>query len=319
MGQAGQRRRVAHAHPIRDLGTPVRDPRTPAWAPRPALGTVLPSRRPAWPAVAVAALAALVVAVVIGISLGGGALLAASAGGTGGPSHGPAGAGASSGATPTAAASPDAAPSPSLAPASQAPALPSGYRWPLDHGRITTAFGPLAGGVVLADGVPWHDGVDVASFCGDRIVAAHDGVVLAAGRHVDQYLGWIGDIAAYHARLDAKHLWFTRAVIVITDDGNGYRSVYVHLYQAAVTVGQHLKAGDFIGWEGQTGYATGCHLHYSIFDPTDPASFTTDPKLVTRDLLPAAEIARIDPLTILPPMSTTKLTWGWNAQPSALP
>ena len=314
MGQGGQRRRVAHAHPIRDPGAPVGDPRTPAWAPRPALGTVLPARRPAWPAIAVAALATLVVAVAIGISLGGGSLLAATAGGSGDPSGGP-----GAGATPTAAAAPSATPTPSLAAASQPPLLPSGYRWPLDHGRITTAFGPLAGGVVLADGVAWHDGVDIASFCGDRIVAAHDGVVLAAGRHVDQYLGWIGDIAAYHARLDAKNLWFTRAVIVITDDGNGYRSVYVHLYKAVVTVGQQLKAGDLIGWEGQTGYATGCHLHYSIFDPTDPATFATDPKLVARDLLPAAEIARVDPMTILPPMSTTKLTWGWNAQPSASP
>jgi murein DD-endopeptidase MepM/ murein hydrolase activator NlpD len=308
MAQGWQRRRVAHAHPIRD-------PRVPAWAPRPALGTVLPARRPVWPAIAAVALVLLVVAVAIGVSLNGGALLAASAGGAGSPSPDPAGGDVRASAGPSAATTPT--PSPSLEPASLAPGLPSGYRWPLDHGRITTAFGPLTGGVFLADGVPWHDGIDIASFCGDRIVAAHDGVVLAAGRHVDQYLGWIGDIAAYHARLDAKNLWYSRAVIVITDDGNGYRSVYVHLYKADVTVGQQVKAGDFIGWEGETGYATGCHLHYSIFDPTDLGIFTSDPKIVARELLPAAEIARIDPLTILPPMSTTKVTWGWGAQPSA--
>ena len=50
------------------------------------------------------------------------------------------------------------------------------------------------------------------------------------------------------------------------DDGNGYRSEYVHLNEADVEAGQVVQAGDVIGLEGATGFATGCHLHYGA-DP----------------------------------------------------
>ena len=59
----------------------------------------------------------------------------------------------------------------------------------------------------MVDGEKFHDGIDLATFCGDTIVAAHDGVVLAAGRHYDDQMGWIGDLSTYYARLDAKKLW----------------------------------------------------------------------------------------------------------------
>jgi len=186
-------------------------------------------------------------------------------------------------------------------------------------GRITTPFAPEAGGLFIVDGQPFHDGIDIASYCGDHVVAAHDGVVIASGRHVEGALGWVGDVAGYEARLTAKNLWGSVAVMVITDDGNGYRSVYVHLYKSLVKVGQHVQAGELIGWEGRTGDATGCHLHYSIFSPAATGLFMTDPNSVSRSQLPAAEIARIDPMSVLPPLSTTAITWGWGAKPSSSP
>lgn len=208
------------------------------------------------------------------------------------------------------------APSPSLglAPVPTPLGLPSGYRWPLDHARITAWFGPRSDGIFLADGQKVHDGIDIASFCGDRIEAAHDGVVLAAGRRVDDWLGWVGSLEPYHARLDAKHQWGGRAIMVIVDDGDGYRSVYIHLARAVVTAGQQVQAGQLLGYEGATGDATGCHLHYSLFSPTDPVVFQTDPALVKRLSLPFGEIARIDPLLVLPPMATVDVTWGWGAK-----
>ena len=219
------------------------------------------------------------------------------------------------GAEPTAPPSPGPTTSPTPAPS----AALAGYRWPLVAGRITTVFGPVDGGLFVVGGRAFHDGLDIASYCGDHIVAAHDGVVIASGRGEVDWLGWVGDIAGYKARLDAKNLWGSLAVIVVTDDGNGYRSVYVHLFKSLVTVGQQVKAGDVIGWEGRTGDATGCHLHYSIYSPTDPGRFDTDPASVKSLSLPAQEIARIDPFSVLPPMSTTKLTWGWGAEPSPSP
>ena len=56
----------------------------------------------------------------------------------------------------------------------------------------------------------------------------------------------------------------TLPIVIVIDDGNGYRSVYVHLQQADVEAGQEVLAGDIIGLEGATGYATGCHLHYGM-------------------------------------------------------
>jgi murein DD-endopeptidase MepM/ murein hydrolase activator NlpD len=217
------------------------------------------------------------------------------------------------------AADPTGAPTASPSPTTPPPATLTGYRWPLDHGRITTPFGVVTAGTLVVDGQPFHDGIDIASFCGDHIEAAHDGVVIATGRHVNAALGWVGNVAAYEARLDAKKLWNTLAITIVIDDGNGYRSEYVHLYKSLVKTGQHVKAGDVIGYEGRTGLATGCHLHYSIFSPTETLLFTTDPAEVKKHFLPAAELARIDPMTVLPAMSTTKLTWGWGANPAASP
>ena len=129
----------------------------------------------------------------------------------------------------------------------------TGYRWPLPNGRLTLPFGPAPWASRVVDGKPFHDGIDLATFCGDRIVAAHDGVVLAAGRHYDDAIGWVGDLTAYYARLDAKKLWSTLPIVVVIDDGNGYRSIYAHFEKVVVKPGQRVQAGELLGYEGRTG------------------------------------------------------------------
>ena len=176
----------------------------------------------------------------------------------------------------------------------------TGYVSPLPRGRITLPFGPTPWGGSLVDGQVFHDGVDLATVCGDRIVAAHTGTVLAASRHFDAFIGWRGDLSAYEARLDAKHLWWTLPIVVVIDDGNGYRSLYAHFWKTVVTPGQVVKAGQLIGYEGATGRATGCHLHYGLFNPREPASFGIDPAVAKRMKLPLEQTARVDPLLVLP-------------------
>lgn len=176
----------------------------------------------------------------------------------------------------------------------------TGYQWPLPKGRLTLPFGPTPWGSRIVDREHFHDGIDLATFCGDRIVAAHDGVVLAAGRRYDDEMGWIGDLTPYYDRLDSKGLWMTLPIVVVIDDGNGYRSLYAHFEKIVVKRGRAVEAGDLLGYEGATGRASGCHLHYGLFSPRDTGRFAMDPAVVKRMKVPAAQIARVDPLLVLP-------------------
>jgi murein DD-endopeptidase MepM/ murein hydrolase activator NlpD len=180
------------------------------------------------------------------------------------------------------------------------PALLAGYQWPIPRGRITLPFGPTGWGSRVVDGQLFHDGLDLATFCGDRILAAHDGVVLAAGRHFDHYIGWVGSLNAYTRRLDRKHLWRTLPILVVIDDGNTYRSMYAHFSRVVVRRGQVVKAGQLLGYEGATGHATGCHLHYGLYSPLERARFGLEAGVAKRMKLPRYEIARIDPMLVLP-------------------
>ena len=191
-------------------------------------------------------------------------------------------------------------PLPTPVPTPAAPESLTGYRSPLPRGRLTLPFGPTPWGSRLVDGEPFHDGVDLATFCGDRVVAAHAGTVLAAGRRYDAFMGWVGDLKPYLDRLERKRLYGTLPIVVVVDDGNGYRSIYAHFSKVVVKAGETVRAGQFLGYEGMTGRASGCHLHYGLFSPLETATFDLDPATVKRMKLPAAEIARIDPLRVVP-------------------
>jgi murein DD-endopeptidase MepM/ murein hydrolase activator NlpD len=111
---------------------------------------------------------------------------------------------------------------------------------------------------------------------------------------------WLGDLTAYYRRLDAKKLWATLPIVVVIDDGNGYRSMYAHFEKVVVKRGQRIHAGDLLGYEGRTGNASGCHLHYGLYSPFERGQTAIDPGVAKRMKLPRAEIARVDPLLILP-------------------
>ena len=194
------------------------------------------------------------------------------------------------------------------------PAGLTGYGWPLDHARITNGFGVGRPGSFLVDGRTFHDGIDLASFCGAPIVAAHDGAVLTAGRHHEAFLGWLGDLGPFRARVEAEHLWSAQAITIVIDDGNDYRSIYAHLARTAVKAGATVVAGDVIGNEGASGYATGCHLHFGLFSSSDPRTLTLDPKVAARSKLPSQEVMRIDPLLVLPAPDVASIIWGWGAR-----
>jgi murein DD-endopeptidase MepM/ murein hydrolase activator NlpD len=62
----------------------------------------------------------------------------------------------------------------------------------------------------------------------------------------------------------------------VIDDGGGMGTLYGHQSRIAVSVGQHVDAGQVIGYVGMTGLATGPHLHFEVRingNPVDPTSY----------------------------------------------
>ena len=89
-----------------------------------------------------------------------------------------------------------------------------------------------------------HRGTDYAASLGSQVFAVADGMVVAATDHY-------ADGAAY-------------GTVVVLDHGGGWQSLYAHLEQATVRVGQRVTAGDQIARSGQSGKVTGPHLHLEV-------------------------------------------------------
>ena len=63
------------------------------------------------------------------------------------------------------------------------------------------------------------------------------------------------------------------------DHGYGYQTVYGHLQDINVKVGEYVHKGQIIGTVGATGRTTGSHLHYEVRVsgiPVDPLDFFFD-------------------------------------------
>jgi murein DD-endopeptidase MepM/ murein hydrolase activator NlpD len=175
----------------------------------------------------------------------------------------------------------------------------TGYRWPMQRqAHITSFFDYRDSGFLSIEGRRIHEGLDMTTRCGDDVYAAHDGVVLAAGRRFDPFLGFSEPLDEFYARLERKGRWNDLPIAVVIDDGNGYRSVYVHLSDTTVNPGQKVRAGDRIGYEGSTGNASGCHLHYELIRMDGPWMAVAKER-VREDKYPPFVRERIDPLRVL--------------------
>jgi murein DD-endopeptidase MepM/ murein hydrolase activator NlpD len=90
-----------------------------------------------------------------------------------------------------------------------------------------------------------HDGTDFGAACGTPIHAAASGTVVWA-----QYLtGYGNQLAIDHGIVN----------------GVALTSSYSHQERFAVSVGQHVTRGQVIGYTGETGFATGCHVHFMVY------------------------------------------------------
>ena len=69
---------------------------------------------------------------------------------------------------------------------------------------------------------------------------------------------------------------FLLAIGVIIGHSQRLQTWYWHMSRETVSVGQQVSTGDLLGFEGATGLATGCHLHFEVlFDgkPVNPRGY----------------------------------------------
>jgi murein DD-endopeptidase MepM/ murein hydrolase activator NlpD len=91
-----------------------------------------------------------------------------------------------------------------------------------------------------------------------KITKFHYGMDFTAPEGTDVYASGNGTVAAVVTtqRGLGKH--------IIIDHGFGYTSIYAHLRDFNVRVGQKVLRGDIIGYVGSTGQSVANHLHYEI-------------------------------------------------------
>jgi len=110
--------------------------------------------------------------------------------------------------------------------------------WPIE-GRVGSSFGERQDPINGEAGT-FHPGVDIEAPIGTPVRAAGDGDVLG------ETMG-----AGYGRQVVLSH-------------GHDLTTIYGHLSSVAVFPGLHVTRGQIIGYVGQTGRATGPHLHYEV-------------------------------------------------------
>jgi murein DD-endopeptidase MepM/ murein hydrolase activator NlpD len=115
--------------------------------------------------------------------------------------------------------------------------------WPMAAFQITQPFGPtdVALEPPLGPYRHFHYGVDIAAPLGTPVMAAADGVVVAVG-----------------------HTGVGYGNYVIVGHGGGIATLYGHLLDTTVKVGDGVERGQGIGHEGSTGLSTGPHVHFEL-------------------------------------------------------
>ena len=135
--------------------------------------------------------------------------------------------------------------------------------WPV-AGTISSGFGwresPWGGGTRR------HTGLDIRATYGSPVRVSAPGVVVFAGRDSGGY-----------------------GTVVVVDHGRDLKTLYGHLSGVYVRPGQRVERGTVVGAVGNSGRATGVHLHYEVRVgnvPVDPMLYvrrTDDPsKLASR-------------------------------------
>lgn len=162
--------------------------------------------------------------------------------------------------------------------------------WPIANPTLTQGFGLTsfarngAYGYDKSGNPNPHRGIDFQASVGTPLLAAAPGTVRDA---VD---------------MDKTPGCYSYGKWILIDHDNGLSTLYAHLSVFNVSAGDYVKPGDIIGYAGATGYATGPHLHFSVFDrdavEVSPFSWSVGCKNAKVPFAPYE--AYLDPLSYLP-------------------
>ncbi|MDO8664944.1 MAG: peptidoglycan DD-metalloendopeptidase family protein [Candidatus Liptonbacteria bacterium] len=114
-----------------------------------------------------------------------------------------------------------------------------------------------------ADGFNWkiihhYNAIDIANSCGVPVVASAEGLIVPDESFGDGRSGWNGGYGQF--------------VLIEHPFGNGVRTRYAHLKKVLVEIGDYVKQGQEIGIMGDSGDATGCHVHFEVYGAENPFS-----------------------------------------------
>jgi murein DD-endopeptidase MepM/ murein hydrolase activator NlpD len=114
---------------------------------------------------------------------------------------------------------------------------------PVLDGAITDRFGKRKDPFVSR--VKHHNGIDLKARYGTKVYAAASGTIEFRRVNYRRNVGY--------------------GKVVIINHGLGYKTLYGHLSKVRVKAGQKVNRWDVIGQSGNTGRATGPHLHYEVW------------------------------------------------------
>lgn len=126
--------------------------------------------------------------------------------------------------------------------------------WPIENPILTQGYGLTdfarngAYGYDAAGNPNPHRGVDFRASVGTPMLATAPGTVRDA------------------VNMDASPGCYSYGKWILIDHDNGLSTLYAHLSVMSVKAGEYVKRGQVIGYSGQSGYATGPHLHFTVFD-----------------------------------------------------
>lgn len=142
-----------------------------------------------------------------------------------------------------------------LAPRVSSKVVLARFAWPIEPVLVTSPFGSRVHPISRT--WQFHAGVDLAAAAGQAVTAPWSGRVVFAG---------VNGGHGKHVELQHDARTSTR---------------FSHLMTVLVEEGDEVKKGEVLGLAGQTGRATGVHLHFELFrdgNPMDPFEVLSDPE-----------------------------------------